>query len=413
LDYQQLIFQNPLAPKTPSSHAFYYLNLSQNETNVPGLSKLELNYDFEEFISIVPAYWENLPTTYDWDYDNQVLPDDGDINIFHWYAADGGDDDGVSGLTIGENNYGLNNYLEYKPSHWSSLVSDYVWGLDPIFYQTYVTFNEGDSTQLELKWKHRIWDDSAYHEDTTYTVRFGIKKSGNGSYPDYYLSEDDEGEVELTLDTYDKVFEVDANESSEGSRIIEFSKTIELNPIKDDCDTNERLIFFFYPLRINDRDNVRFVWRQMIGDFEIRMKSDNPNNQQIFTINTGFVNKDNRDINIFDIDSYNYRNGIYLNNSGKTNSDDGWTDDGGSNYEPLIDHFIKGDAGYGYKNRKQLSFNGLFKEFTFIKPLSIIKDDYIPDRSFIIDEYSYNISNGNYNINCNEYSTDKKNIIIE
>ena len=135
---------------------------------------------------------------------------------------------------------------------------------------------------------------------------------------------------------------------------------------------------------------------------------ENKDPQDVYTI--GFVKSESDELKIFDIASYNYKNGIYLSDRSKTT--EGWTDDGGVTYMPIVDHYVKSIVGYGYKTRKQLRSDIMFNSDTYMKPLSIINDDNV-DNDFIVKELDYDFVNSIYRLSIDEYSTDKGEIIID
>ena len=63
--------------------------------------------------------------------------------------------------------------------------------------------------------------------------------------------------------------------------------------------------------------NIEKIVDEM-GDFEIKIIPENEDNQYLYDVNDGFVNKASQDLNIFDISNLNYNNGIYLSDDSKT-----------------------------------------------------------------------------------------------
>jgi hypothetical protein len=390
---------------------FDYINMSQVLLYESGLSQLTLNIDPVEYNSIVPSYWQ-LPL----ETNGTAYVTDSSIDYRAWTIFEE-----ANNIAIGENNYGMDYYIKYDSSSGGIYYPNFNRELCPIWYKTKFTFNEGETNQLQLKWKVFLVDSALFDEETIYKVRFTLRLGEDSPYPNYYIIE-----IDSSLMLYDSVtgggdydtmiWTVESGEVEQFGRIIEFKKTIELEPIRSALNGEETLIFGFYPTQIIDGIVTRYCNTNIFGDFEVKFKSENIDNQYVYTINEGFVNKDEQDLKIFDLSNHNFKNGIYLSDLSKTDSSIGWTDDGGSTYDSLVDHFIKTEVGYYYKTRKGLGGDIIFRDEVFIKPLSFISDTHLTGVDFIAKEYTYNWPKSLYNFSqLKEYSSDKGeiNIIVD
>jgi hypothetical protein len=383
---------------------FDYTEASQTLSYESGLSDFTLNINPAEYSSILPNK-QYLPlSTCDYAY---VL--DGSLNFGDWTIFKE-----AHTISTGSSNYNMNNYLKYDSST-TGIYTGYEREMCPIFFKTKITYNDGETTKLQLKWKHYIVDSHAVDPEAEYSVRFTLRLGSDGPVADHYIINFD-GSLALYTTGYGydyMIWKENAKETEPYSRVIEFSKTIDLEQLKGVLSDNQTIIFGLYPLHISDGSGDRFVYTTVIGDYEVKVISENVDNQYLYAVNDGFINKKEEDLNIFDINNYNFNNGLFLSDGTKTDPSVGWSDDGGSTYDSLINHYVKNEVGYYYKTRKGLSANILFKDAVFIKPLCFINDNHLPGIDFVAKEYSLNMGRDIYSFSgLQEYSTEKGEINI-
>jgi hypothetical protein len=281
------------------------------------------------------------------------------------------------------------------------------------------TFNSGDSTELIVKFKSWIQTGVSTDSETEWYVDIFFRKSTGGAYSNYWFTPNPyldswatEGQMLINAHRW-RI----KGSRTVGSNLVEFSKSFDLGQVKSAFNTNDKLIIAIrppYQVDVVDGDTTYSATRIVrIGDFEVNIKTENEDNQYLYGVNSGFVNKKSIDLNIFDISNLNYKNGIYLSDDTKTSATTGWTDDGGSTTDSLIDHHVKSEVGYSYKTRRSLSGSIIFNTEVFIKPLTLLTDDNLSGLQFLVKEYSHNIPTGEYLFrNIDEYSTEKGDIVV-
>lgn len=405
---------------------FYVYDIPMKGHN-PGISDFELDVVYNDWNSLVPSRWnldeiEETPYYYyaagGGVYVTDVSKGNSELNT--WYLPEGTTD-----ISIGWGKYGMNSYITWDPSGAIDTAQNET---SALFYRTYIPVRSGnsgdsDAYTLQLKWKIKIEDTRTYNVNSNLYVRFSMRVCAEHSYDGYYIVEDGDGNASLSEQEpfeENKLWEVKVQETSPLSKIIEFSKDIDLTPIKADLSRNEQIIFGFYPLW-TDEDTDGGQPTVIMGDIEITAKGKEEENKYKFRVNEGFVKKEKDTIKLHDIPNYMYNNGLYLSDKTRTFPKyeftylgwrGGWTETAGAPYYSVIEHFAQSKIGYRYINRKTYSFKSLFKEHTFIKPLSIMSDDKYVGKDFIIFNYKYNMPSSIYTIKADEFSNDKNEIVI-
>ena len=386
---------------------FDYTRLSQILTYQSGLSDLTIDIAPSEFYSRLPNSW-NTPLS-------DIVPSD-TVNGFaidaeiassgRWYFCQNVTT--ANNDSSGKNSYGMNYYLKYTFDTSKTSVCKFDF-----------TFNIR-ATKLIINFKCNIATRHSYSENTEWLTVIWIRKSNKGVYPDYFYRPTDNdpyatsgymsstGFIPWTL----------IGTKAAGSTLVEFSKSFDLNEVRPYFNNDDRLLIFFYPgYQVNhdvpgDRGTVFYPITAIIGDFEIKIVPDQPDNQFIYAINSGFENQDDIPLDIYDLSNINFRDGVYLSDGSKTDADVGWKEEDVVVYDSLINEYAKSRVGYSYKTRMGLEANIKFKTSVFMKPLSLLTDDNITDTVFIIEEYTFDMVNGIYTITAPEYSLDKGEITL-
>ena len=142
---------------------------------------------------------------------------------------------------------------------------------------------------------------------------------------------------------------------------------------------------------------IRPAWEAWIGDVKITHSGNVSNNREEGEINTKFYNKKTIDLDIFDIDNLNFKNGIYFNDL-RTQL---WTIDGVDNAS-LVDRLIENKVMLYNKSRQKIT-SDVFSS-TILKPFSIWGDQNQRDKQFVLTGYTYNPVKKLYtNCTWNEY----------
>lgn len=384
---------------------FNYTQSSQRVMYESGISNFTIDLDPKEYISIIPNSW-NTPLT---ELDDSFLPLADSLNYGEWYLNTSASQGDTFTSTTGTNDYGMNKYVKYE-----NLTDGATY--DIICAKAKVTFNAGNSTNLQIKYKTWVQTGMAFNEDTEWRCFFAIRKGAGGSKANNMIVLGEDGKTTITPYSPSNFSFVVTGNRQEGGALIEVTQNIELNDIKQYCDTNETLVFYFRPAAQYNSDQPDTpIWSEqaILGDFEIKISADNEDNQYMYDVNQGFVNTKEDDLKIFDISNYNYVNGIFLDDNTKTSPTVGWTDDNGITYNSLVDHYVKSEVGYSYVTRKALNTSLIFNTETIIKPLVKLSDNNISSTEFLVTEYTYDFVKSRYGINnAKEYSTDKGEINI-
>jgi len=148
-----------------------------------------------------------------------------------------------------------------------------------------------------------------------------------------------------------------------------------------------------YPLIINRADTAWY------GDVIITTTGDLQENVIEGTISTNFLNKKEISVDLFDMETVNYKNGVLWGNS-LINRTTGWTTDD-ITVLTLIERLIKNKFQLYNKCRQKIT-SDIF-QIDLLKPLQLFTDSKQSDKPFVLMGYSYFPGSDRYKINLYEY----------
>ena len=381
---------------------FNYKSTSQQILHHSGLSEYELNIDPKEYISRAPNFWSpNITFVVGGMLPSASVPDG------WFFSANVGE---PTNQVYGTNNYGLRNYFKYN----------YTYG-QLLGHKIPFTFNE-NSTELKVEFKCVISTGQSFDELTEWVAWLGIRKSNDTQCLDYIYAPIDatdyNSEAQLEEVVASPYWRILGNKAV-GSAVVTFSRVFDLNEFRSCFNIDDYITIYFYPGRqINhavagDAGTTYYPSVAIIGDFTVKVLPDKPDNQFIYGVNTGFIKKEKVDLSIHDMENINFHSGVFLSDGSKTDDDNGWTDNGGTSYDSLINHHTKSVVGYGYVTRLALDAQIIFNTEVFLKPLSFLYDDNMSGYNFMVEEFIFDMVNSVYTIDeAKEYSTEKGNITI-
>jgi hypothetical protein len=136
------------------------------------------------------------------------------------------------------------------------------------------------------------------------------------------------------------------------------------------------------------------VW----GDFTTTVTDIFQNNVITGIANTSFLNKKTIELDLFDIDNLNYKNGVYQNNSIARTVD--WTDDG-VNYFSLVDRLLKEQFRLFNSNRQVLVGDVIYAGR--LQPCQLFIDSKQSNKPFVLMGFSYFPMSDKYTVSLYEY----------
>ena len=139
----------------------------------------------------------------------------------------------------------------------------------------------------------------------------------------------------------------------------------------------------------NSPTTTETVWltKNFVGDPVISISGPKDYNSMVGTLNNNVLNKKKVELDIFDIGSLNYRNGIF-STAGYDERTDYWTDSDALAWRNIKEWILHDRYLLYSRNRRKISAN--FKYIGFIKPMSMWFDSYDPDkRNYLMMDYTY------------------------
>jgi len=192
--------------------------------------------------------------------------------------------------------------------------------------------------------------------------------------------------------------------------------------------TTQRFILFILPPVVhqinltggsNSGDSYFFTSTDSyLGDVSIKITEDDTPNKLTYTANENFIRTEEIDLDLFDLSNINYSNGLMTPSTSdpteliKTQL---WESENNPTAIPIADIFAKNRYRNNYRTIHTLKATILYDGH--LKPFSVITDDNLPmdsstNRTLILLNYTWDLNNGTYDIEAEEY-TDEEIIIAD
>jgi len=142
------------------------------------------------------------------------------------------------------------------------------------------------------------------------------------------------------------------------------------------------------------------------GDVVVTATGDFQDNVIEGDANTSFINKFETTLDLFDMDSYNYRNGVLMQTGFLTRTTE-WSENGDSITFTLVEWLMK--ALYQRYNVVRQQITGTVynvataNPISFLRPFHYYYDSLQANKGFILIGYSYNVCRDSYDITLLEY----------
>lgn len=367
---------------------FKYIDITQNIQYNSGLQKLKINLKDSALTTLV--------------FNNADVATMGTVGvgiglyyITHntWWI-----NESTTGRSTGDIYGEIKHYI-----HWTG-GTGVEWSYKGLYYAFNLQRNAfGKPTELSVNYKMNHGFSATM---ATVKVRFWLTVF-SGAYLGYYVNGSGD---HLTLTAAPYVFEVDIDTPSANE--LDVSKLLDLVPIFTDLGNPVIQDFMIAFLPSYYKQTISGTWfyttKNYIGNFEIKITPDPIDNEITTVLNENFIKTDEIAIDVFDLDNINYNNGIRCGLFGADKAS-GWDSAGDSVYEPLVNIFIKDRFRKYSKTVRTLQATILADRY--IKPFAILTDDNLVDDTsigsiveFLINKYLWNLVNGTYQIEAEEYS---------
>ena len=415
-------------PVDCSTSDITFLGGSQTMSMIPGLQTLEIKADQKEYLNVtrndfseienralVPdvtypddrewnCYWtDDGPPTgwqfpgYKWDV---LSPSIG----YSYFKPTDVSDLSPAQLAVGPfpgNTYQSISNAIYRygaPQYWSGGVYQYN-NKDRASLSTAFRITvEDEGTTLKINWKFAPIAMNGGYDSWDYRCRYSIRATPAGHFL-YHNLDDDIWQMESNVaDASNWVEVLGANGDDFGDDgVAEVEVSIPISDVSgyaDDVGWGDRKFVFNImgeDIRQYDESEYRtfsaYPSFAYYGDVVISITGNKNANSFVTEINKNVLDEKKITYEIFDIDSLNYRNGIFTGSSFTTRTEY-WTDRDALQYQNLIEWGLSDRWRLYFKNRRK--FVADFNYAGFIKPMTMWYDDYDSStRNYLLMSYTY------------------------
>lgn len=385
-----------------------HLNQSQNISIIPGLHEIEVKLNLDEYNTFVNNYWDPIENTTSstelpWPYGTWL----------HWYES------GTSYYVDSGLKRGISNTFRKVGA-----ATDWEQGAWSSFEMTVPEASLGN-TSLDIKYRWAPGETfgpvalasilSTTVDDLQYMVGFYIEIRSHESTGGVYLSYDENEDVwyvasgvSKTSATFIKEFNGEDLESPDF--MAEITASIDMldvsNGVFSSMEGDYDMIFGVTQTRYYKKSSAgtrTALGIEYFGDFNVMVSLPDQDNLLTATINKNFLNKKSIELDLFDIDNFNYKNGIWTNGPGAHRLTSTWYDDTGQ-YGPLSEKLIAGKFKLYQNSRQTIKSN--IKTSEFLKPMSAWYDSNQDGKKFILVGYSFMPTRNEYDCVWNEFDND-------
>jgi hypothetical protein len=399
----------------PSTDIFSlnHIGSSQTISMIPGLRTIEVGLNQSTYLNLTSPIFEGWSS-----HDVTATPDP---SSRAWTYTTGTVEDASIRASIYTNTYNqilrpaaivltAGSNPDITTGEWEKMK--YL-GLATKFYVT-VTDSSAGPTSLNIKWKWRsnvltAAEDSGWKNTTTskYKLYYTIKNT-NG-----YVAYDSTNSVwyesfSAPLNNINYI-ELNPTDVDQATGVYDAAVTIPLTDVSSGSTGDLWYILSLNGSSVVKTSGVESLFTQTnYGDVEITCSSPVQDNLLRGQLSTNVLNKKATDIDIFDITSLNYRNGIYTGETYSTRTTT-WNEGGGSEGDKysLAEWLIGTKFKLYGKNRRTI--NSDVKYVGFIKPMSYWYDSLDPSgRIYILTSYRYTPEFDRYNMSWWEYEPNEE-----
>ena len=179
--------------------------------------------------------------------------------------------------------------------------------------------------------------------------------------------------------------------------------------------TSQKFMIYFLPIEIHLGGGgpgftppTIYARINYLGDIGVTITQEKIKNKITYNVNEDFVKTEEIDIDFWDLDNLNYANGLMYGLGGIGNDAIGktrlWTSELAPAPQELMDIYAK--SKFRNYARTIHKLQGRIMHDGYMKPFSVLTDDNKPDISFILQGYTWDLNNGVYEIEAEEYTTE-------
>ena len=379
-------------------YGFNHLNTSQTISFIPGLNKLEIALQPANYNSIVKNTWDPIV-----DSSTETALPQPYGSWLHWQ-------EGGSYYT----NYGpiltlSNSFKRNGYPTWEGTLGT----LDPCTHGAWTSFRmtvpDADlgETTLNMRWK---WALSGLGK-TNGTFRLGylLEIRLHESTGGLYLKLDENTNEWYT--TGSRLLGLNTIDIDSSTMEVPYAKELNVSiPILDistsaftSLEGDYTMVFTICPTRYTNSGFYVGIPYEYFGDVNVQVSQPQEDNLITGTVSNKFLNKKTIDLDLYDINNFNQKNGLWTFAGAAQRHTNYWYDDT-STYHTIAEKLMIGKWKLYQKTRQSIS--STIKTTNFLKPLSSWYDPYQPTKKYVLAGYSFTPTRNEYDCIWNEFDND-------
>ena len=167
------------------------------------------------------------------------------------------------------------------------------------------------------------------------------------------------------------------------------------------------------PRHADERDSCILFSEYYLGDIAVTVNTEEITNKITYVINKDFIKTQEIDLYLFDLDNMNYGNALLLGEDGIDRTKL-WSSENSVTSIPLYEVLAK--CKFRKYGRTIHRLKGKILSDNIFKPFAVLTDDTIMDEygtviSFLLNGFTWDLVNGTYDIEAEEYS--EENVIVD
>jgi len=344
-------------------------------------------------------------------YDDSVNP----LELRTWYRHED-----IIPMIVGYASQGMQTYFEWTYAYVLPAVDKMVSGL---YYRFPMQFSSSENTPIVLNVNYLMATDVNFINVKAIYAVFAIRVDG-GAYDGSWLTETSTPEYGAAPAFFagptqyylqqDFAIDINSEETLTINKSFNFSyqywNGVAFYTLWEQLGrpANQEFTIMFYPLQVVYNDaSFAIMSHNYIGDIAITITQADVLNKLTYHINEDFLNTKTVDIDFFDLDNVNFSNGFIWKDGDDDTKTTAWVSEDSPVAIPLMDIYAKNVFRNYSKTIHTLT--AIIRHDGYMKPFSILTDDNLLDDSaeeikLILQKYTWDLFNGTYEIEAQEYT---------
>lgn len=379
-------------------YGFNHINEGQTISFIPGLNKIEISLNPANYSSLVKNFWDPI---IDSSSETQLPQPYG--SWLHWQEGDSYYE------VYGPYNTISNTFKRVGYPTWEGALGTQdpcTHGASTSFRMTVPDEDLGE-TSMNLSWK---WSPSSLTKaGGTFRLGYLLEIRSHESTGGLYIKLDKNTGEWYTTSRLEGLNIVDVDGSTlESPYVHQINISIPILDLSTSAFTSLEgdytMVLTIAPTRYTTTGTFVGTGSEYIGDVIVSVSQPLEDNLITGTVSNKFLNKKTIGLDLFDINNFNQKNGIWtLNGAAQKHVTGDWFDDS-STYHAIEEKLMVSKWKLYQQTRQQIT--STIKTINFLKPLSMWYDSYQPTKKYVLVGYNFIPTKNEYDCVWNEFGTD-------